>query len=69
MSMQLNLQPMRNMVQGFIKINQDVLNIPDLSSEQRTNLMKLANELNILEREVDESKIKFQLPHIFNRLD
>jgi hypothetical protein len=60
---------MRKMVQGFIKINQDVLNIPDLSSEQRTNLMKLANELNILEREVDESKIKFQLPNIFNRLD
>jgi hypothetical protein len=69
MSLQLNLQPMRKMVQGFIKINQDVLNIPNLSSEQRTNLMKLATELNILEREVDESKIKFHLPNIFNRLD
>ncbi|CAN5607401.1 hypothetical protein BH18THE1_BH18THE1_15200 [soil metagenome] len=57
------------MIQGFIKINQDILNIPDLSNEQRNNLVKLGNELNNLSYQRDETKIEIQLLDIFKRLN
>jgi hypothetical protein len=68
----MNLQlarPMKEMIQGFIKINQGILNILDLSSEQRNDLVNLGNELNDLGYQRDETKMKIQLLDIFNRLN
>jgi SPX domain protein involved in polyphosphate accumulation len=69
MKLQLEAQPMREMIQGFIKINQDILNISDLSSQQRKDLAKLGNELSNLGYQSAETKVKVQLLDIFNRLD
>jgi hypothetical protein len=60
---------MKEMIDGFIKINQDIQNISDLSNEQRNDLVKLGNELNTLGSQRDETKVKVQLLDIFNRLN
>jgi hypothetical protein len=56
-------------IKGFITINRDILTIPGLSNEQRSNLIKLGNQLNNLELQTDKTKIKIQLLDIFNKLD
>ncbi|MFN2433872.1 MAG: hypothetical protein ABR515_00690 [Nitrososphaeraceae archaeon] len=69
MNLQLEARPMREMIQRFIKINQDILNISDLSSQQRNDLVNLGNELSDLGYQSAETKVKVQLLDIFNRLD
>ncbi|CAN5441690.1 hypothetical protein BH18THE1_BH18THE1_09620 [soil metagenome] len=69
MNLQLEAQPMREMIQGFIKINQDILNISDLSGPQRNDLVKLGNELSNLSYQRDEATMRTQLMDIFNKLD
>ncbi|MFN2434366.1 MAG: hypothetical protein ABR515_03225 [Nitrososphaeraceae archaeon] len=69
MNLQLGLRPMKEMIDGFIKINQDIQNISNLSNEQRNDLVKLGTELNNLGSQRDETKIKIELLDIFNRLN
>jgi len=68
MELQVNKQ-MTDTIKGFITINQDILSIPGLSNEQRSDLIKLGNQLNNLELQTDKTKIKIQLLDIFNKLD
>ena len=68
MDLQVNKQ-MTDTIKGFITINQDILSIPGLSNEQRSDLIKLGNKLNNLELQTDKTKIKIQLLDIFNKLD
>jgi F0F1-type ATP synthase alpha subunit len=68
MDLQVNKQ-MADTIKGFITINQDILSIPGLSNEQRSDLIKLGNQLNNLELQTDKTKIKIQLLDIFNKLD
>ena len=68
MDLQVNKQ-MTDTIKGFITINLDILSIPDLSNEQRSNIIKLGNQLNNLELQTDKTKIKIQLLDIFNKLD
>jgi hypothetical protein len=68
MDLQVNKQ-MTDTIKGFITINQDILSIPGLSNEQRSDLIKLGNQLNNLELQTDKTKIKIQLLDIFNKLD
>ena len=68
MDLQVNKQ-MTDTIKGFITINQDILSIPGLSNEQRSDLIKLGNQLNNLELQTDKTKIKMQLLDIFNKLD
>jgi F0F1-type ATP synthase alpha subunit len=68
MDLQVKKQ-MTDTIKGFITINQDILNIPGLSNEQRSNIIKLGNQLNNLELQTDKTKIKIQLLDIFNKLD
>ena len=68
MDLQANKQ-MTDTIKGFITINQDILSIPGLSNEQRSDLIKLGNQLNNLELQTDKTKIKIQLLDIFNKLD
>ena len=58
MNLQLEARSLREMIQGLVKINQDILNTPDLSNEQRNDLVKLGNELNNLGQQADETKLK-----------
>jgi hypothetical protein len=68
MDLQVNKQ-MTDTIKGFITINQDILSIPGLSNEQRSDLIKLGTQLNNLELQTDKTKIKIQLLDIFNKLD
>ena len=68
MDLQVNKQ-MTDTIKGFITINQDILSIPGLSNEQRSDLIELGNQLNNLELRTDKTKIKIQLLDIFNKLD
>jgi hypothetical protein len=68
MDLQLDTQ-MTDTIKGFIKINQDILNIPGLSKEQRSELIELGIELNNLELQNDKTKTKVRLLDIFNKLD
>ena len=68
MDLQVNKQ-MTDTIKGFITINQDILSIPGLSNEQRSDLIELGNQLNNLELQTDKTKIKIQLLDIFNKLD
>jgi hypothetical protein len=68
MNLQVNKQ-MTDTIKGFITINQDILSIPGLSNEQRSDLIKLGNQLNNLELQTDKTNIKIQLLDIFNKLD
>jgi|KBSMisStandDraft_5_1062788.scaffolds.fasta_scaffold725467_1 F0F1-type ATP synthase alpha subunit len=68
MDLQVKKQ-MTDTIKGFITINQDILSIPGLSNEQRSDLIKLGNQLNNLELQTDKTKIKIQLLDIFNKLD
>jgi hypothetical protein len=69
MNLQLEITPIRETIKGFIEINQGILNSRYLLNEQRRDLVKLKNELSNLGYESNESKIKFQLIDIFNRLN
>jgi hypothetical protein len=69
MNSQQETRQMGKIIQGFIEINQDMLNIPDLSNEQRDHLLNLGNELKNLEYQGDETKIKNRLLDVFNRLN
>jgi hypothetical protein len=68
MDLQVNKQ-MTDTIKGFITINQDILSIPGLSNEQRSDLIKLGSQLNNLELQTDKTNIKIQLLDIFNKLD
>jgi len=57
------------MVQGLIKIQEDILKIPDLSSKQKNDIKKLQEELNILSFQTDEVKLKLALIDMMNRLN
>jgi len=57
------------MVQGLIKIQDDILKIPDLSSKQKNDIKKLQEELNILSFQTDEVKLKLALIDMMNRLN
>ena len=69
MKAQLEQISMREMIRGFIEINQQVLDTPNISSGQRDNLAKLENELKCLYYQKDETKIQSQLLDIFNGLN
>jgi len=60
---------MSKMVQGLIKIQEDILKIPDLSSKQKNDIKKLQEELNILSFQTDEVKLKLALIDMMNRLN
>jgi hypothetical protein len=68
MNSQQEVRPMKDMIQGIIELNHNILNIPGLSSGQRNELVILENELVYLAQQKDEAKIKNQLLDVFNRL-
>ena len=57
------------MIRGFIEINKQILDTPNLSSGQMGDLVKLENELKSLNYQKDGKNIQSQLLDIFNRLN
>ena len=69
MNLESDSRAMSKMVQSLIKIQEDILKIPDLSSKQENDIKKLQEELNILSFQTDEVKIKLALIDMLNRLN
>jgi hypothetical protein len=69
MNLESDSRAMSKMVQSLIKIQEDILKIPDLSSKQENDIKKLQEELNILSFQTDEVKIKLALIDMMNRLN
>ena len=59
----------RKMIQGLIKIQEDILKIPDLSSKQKDDIKKLSQQLGALSLQTDDAKIKLELIDMMNRLN
>ena len=59
----------RKMIQGFIKIQEDILKIPDLSIKQIDDIKKLRQELDALSIQTNDVKIKLGLVDFMNSMN
>jgi len=57
------------MIQGLIKIQEDILKIPTLPIKQKDDIKKLGQELDFLSLQTDDAKIKLALIDMMNRLN
>jgi hypothetical protein len=54
------------MIQGFIKIQEDILKIPDLSVKQIDDIKKISQGLDALSLHTNDAKIKLELVDFMN---
>jgi hypothetical protein len=59
----------RKMIQGFIKIQEDILEIPDLSVKQIDDIKKLRQGLDTLNLQTNDTKIKLELVDFMNSMN
>ncbi len=59
----------RKMIQGFIKIQEDILKIPDLSIKQIDDIKKLRQGLDALSIQTNDVKIKLGLVDFMNSMN
>lgn len=59
----------RKMIQGLIKIQEDILKIPDLSIKQKDDINKLRQQLDVLSLQTDDAKVRLELIEMMNRLN
>lgn len=59
----------RKMIQGLIKIQEDILKIPDLSIKQKDDINKLRQQLDALSLQRDDAKVRLELIDMMNRLN
>jgi hypothetical protein len=59
----------RKMIQGFIKIQEDILEIPDLSVKQLDDIKKLRRGLNNLNLQTNDAKVKLELVDFMNSMN
>ena len=59
----------RKMIQGLIKIQEDILKIPDLSIKQKDDINKLRQQLDALSLQTDDAKVRLELIEMMNRLN
>ena len=57
------------MIQGFIKIEEDILKLPDLSVKQMDDLKKLKQGLDALSLQTNDAKIKAGLVDFMNSMN
>ena len=69
MILQSDSQYTRKMIQDFIKIQEDILKIPNLSVKQIDDIKKLRQGLNALSLESNDDKIKLRLVDFMNRMN
>jgi hypothetical protein len=59
----------RKMIQGFIKIQEDILEIPGLSVKQLDDIKKLRRGLNNLNLQMNDAKVKLELVDFMNSMN
>jgi hypothetical protein len=59
----------RKMIQGFIKIQEDILEIPDLSVKQLDDIKKLRHGLDTLNLQKNDAKVKLELVDFMNSMN
>jgi hypothetical protein len=57
------------MIQGFIKIQEDILEIPDLSVNQLDDIKKLRRGLDNLNLQTNDAKAKLELVDFMNSMN
>jgi hypothetical protein len=57
------------MIDGLIKIQDDILKIPNLSIKQKDDIDRLGEELDFLSLQTDDAKIKLALVDMMNRMN
>jgi len=57
------------MIQGFIKIEEDILKIPDLSVKQVDDIKKLRQGLDALSLQKNDAKVKVELVDFMNSMN
>ena len=69
MTQETDSKSTRKMIQGLIKIQEDILKIPNLPIKQKDDIKKLGQELDFLSLQTDDAKIKLALIDMMNRLN
>jgi len=69
MTQETDSESTRKMIQGLIKIQEDILKIPTLPIKQKDDIKKLGQELDFLSLQTDDAKIKLALIDMMNRLN
>jgi hypothetical protein len=59
----------RKMIQGFMKIQEDILKIPDLSIKQIDDIKKLRQGFDALSIQTNDVKIKLGLVDFMNSMN
>ncbi len=59
----------REMIQGIIKIEEDILKTPDLSVKQIDDIKKLRQGLDALSLEKNDAKVKLELVDFMNNMN
>ena len=57
------------MIQGFIKIEEDILKMPDLSVKQVDDIKKLRQGLDALSLQKNDAKVKLELVDFMNNMN
>ena len=57
------------MIQGFIKIEEDILKIPDLSVKQIGDIKKLRQGLDAVSLQKNDAKVKLELVDFMNSMN
>ena len=68
MLIDINSEYARAMIRDFIKIQKDILGLPDLTTKQKDDINSLGHELGVLSSQADDDKIKTGLIDMMNRL-
>lgn len=69
MMVDINSEYARAMVRHFIKIQKDILGLPNLTIKQKEDLDRLGHELGTLSSQTNDDKIKTGLIDMMNRLN
>ena len=69
MMVDINSEYARAMIRDFIKIQKDILGLPNLTTKQKDDINSLGHELGTLSSQADDDKIKTGLIDMMNRLN
>jgi hypothetical protein len=58
----------RKMIRSMMEIQDDILKIPELSSKQKHDIMKLRQRLDVLNLQTDDTNIKLALINVMNSI-
>ena len=69
MMVDINSEYARAMIRDFIKLQKDILGLPNLTIRQKDDINSLGHELGTLSSQADDDKIKTGLIDMLNRLN